>query len=111
MHTSNELIKAMEAAEKVVSESQSIDQIYGIRAGSPPVITIMGDKDPIVPFAQAQILQVALDKAGIANQLVTIHGGGHGTVAPFAWTRDQVLEAQAAVFAFLEKHGVLAPKP
>jgi hypothetical protein len=37
MDTSDELIKAMEAADKAVQESQSVNQIYGVRAGLPPV--------------------------------------------------------------------------
>jgi hypothetical protein len=37
MQSSDELIKAMEAADKAVRDSQSVDQIYGIRAGAPPI--------------------------------------------------------------------------
>jgi hypothetical protein len=33
MKTSDELLNAMEAADKAARESQSIDQIYGVRVG------------------------------------------------------------------------------
>jgi acetyl esterase/lipase len=91
--------------------AKRLSPINYVRANSPPVITIMGDKDPIVPYSQGVELHEILDRAGVANQFVTIKGGGHGTTAPYEWTRDQVLEAQSAVFSFLEKHGVIAPNP
>ncbi|HEY1789452.1 MAG TPA: HAD domain-containing protein [Verrucomicrobiae bacterium] len=37
MQTSDELIKAMKAADKAVRKSNSVDQIYGVRAGTPPI--------------------------------------------------------------------------
>jgi dipeptidyl aminopeptidase/acylaminoacyl peptidase len=77
-------------------------------SGSPPVLTITGDKDPIVPYSQEVSLHEALDRAGVPNQLVTIPGGGHGSTPPFVWTREQNIRAQEAVFSFLEKYGILA---
>jgi acetyl esterase/lipase len=77
------------------------------RPGAPPVLTIMGDKDPIVPYPQALELRDALDKAGVPNQLLTIQGGGHGSTTPFAWNREQFIEAQEAVVAFLKKYQIV----
>lgn len=69
-----------------------------VRPGLPPVITIHGDADPTVPYAQAVALRDALAKAGVTNELVTIPGGGHGNfVAP---QRDR---AWTAIRAFLDK--------
>jgi dipeptidyl aminopeptidase/acylaminoacyl peptidase len=70
----------------------------------------MGDKDPIVDYSQGLNLHQALDRAGVPNQLFTIKKGGHGATPPYAWTREQNLRAQAAVFHFLEKYGVLSEK-
>jgi acetyl esterase/lipase len=77
--------------------------------GVPPVITISGDNDSVVPYTQEVTLHEALDRAGVPNQLLTIHGGGHGSTPPFVWTREQNLEAQEAVFLFLEKQKILSP--
>src|SRR5215470_14249647 len=49
-----------------------------LRAGVPPVISIHGDADPTVPYTQSVRLHEALQKAGVANKLVTIPGGKHG---------------------------------
>jgi acetyl esterase/lipase len=75
-----------------------------VRPGLPPTITIHGDADPTVPYAQAVALKGALTKAGVANDLVTIPGGGHGNfMAP---QRDR---AWTAIRAFLDKLSIPPP--
>jgi acetyl esterase/lipase len=44
----------------------------------PPMLLIHGDEDPTVPFAQAEIMQLALQQAGVMTKLLRIPGGGHG---------------------------------
>jgi acetyl esterase/lipase len=70
-----------------------------VRAGGPPVISIHGDADPLVPYQHSVRLQDALQKAGVAHELVTIPGGGHGNFPPDQWQR-----AFAAVEKFLAAH-------
>lgn len=78
--------------------AKRVSPLTYVRPGLPPIITIHGDADPTVPYAQATRLRDALTKAGVTNELVTIPGGGHGNfVAP---QRDR---AWTAVRAFLEK--------
>ena len=43
-----------------------------IRADLPPVITIHGDADPIVPYDHGVRLHEALDGVGVPNELVTV---------------------------------------
>jgi acetyl esterase/lipase len=52
-----------------------------VRKSNPPIITIHGDADDVVPYDHALRLHKALDQAGVPNQLVTIKGGGHGQFA------------------------------
>lgn len=49
-----------------------------VRKTNPPIITIHGDDDDVVPYSHAVHLHEALDKAGVPNELYTIKGGGHG---------------------------------
>jgi acetyl esterase/lipase len=72
-----------------------------VRAGLPPILTIHGDRDPVVPYTHATRLQAALSKLGVTNQLVTIPGGGHGNFSP-----QEMRDAFAAVFAFLAQAGI-----
>ncbi|OLC46935.1 MAG: hypothetical protein AUH43_12790 [Acidobacteria bacterium 13_1_40CM_65_14] len=70
-----------------------------VRAGVPPVISIHGDQDPLVPYNHSVRLQEALQKAGVAHELVTVPGGGHGGFPPAQWLR-----AYAAIQTFLTAH-------
>ncbi len=65
----------------------------------PPIITIHGDKDALVPYAQSVRLHKELDAAGVPNELHTVPGAGHG-----GFTYEQNQEAWAAVRAFLRKN-------
>ena len=77
-----------------------------VRAGLPPIISIHGDADPTVPYNHSVRLQEALQKAGVAHELVTIPGGGHGNFAPDQWQR-----AYAAIEKFLAANGVATARP
>jgi dipeptidyl aminopeptidase/acylaminoacyl peptidase len=67
----------------------------------PPIITIHGDADPVVPYSQATRLHEALEKANAPNLLFTIHGGGHGQ-----FTTHENRRAHAAIVGFLAKYGL-----
>ena len=88
--------------------AKQVSPVTYVRKGLPPIISIVGDKDPIVPYQQAVRLHQGLDREGVPNQLVTIRGGGHGSTTPFAWTREQNVEAQEATTRFLEKYGIFS---
>ena len=61
--------------EEIARESSPLTYV---RKQSPPVITIHGDQDDVVPYSHAVRLHEALNKVGVTNQLYTIKGGGHG---------------------------------
>jgi acetyl esterase/lipase len=85
--------------------ARQLSPIHYVRAGLPPIITIHGDQDDIVPYKHAVGLHGALDKAGIPNQLVTIRGGKHG-----GFNRQELLNSFATIREFLRKHQVLQPE-
>lgn len=67
-----------------------------VRGGVPPVLSIHGDADPIVPYQHAVRLHEALDAAGVVNELHTVPGGGHG-----GFSREQTLAIYEAIDRFL----------
>jgi acetyl esterase/lipase len=73
-----------------------------VHAGNPPVFTVHGDADPVVPYSQAVRLHQALTHAGVRNELFTIPGGGHGGFTP-----EQVQDAFVKINAFLKAQGVI----
>ena len=81
--------------------AKSVSPLTYVRAGLPPIITIHGDKDDVVPYSHATRLKAALDKVGVKNQLYTVTGGGHGQ-----FTREQYIPAWEEVFKFLKATGI-----
>lgn len=71
-----------------------------IRRGAPPVLTIHGTADSVVPFEQAELLHSALRKARIPSRLTTLHGKGHGE----NWTSKDQHRNATAMLAFLNEH-------
>jgi dipeptidyl aminopeptidase/acylaminoacyl peptidase len=69
-----------------------------VRPGSPPVITIHGDSDRAVPYAQAVRLHSVLDRVGVPNELVTVAGGGH---ANHGFSDAELIRVHRRIEAFL----------
>jgi dipeptidyl aminopeptidase/acylaminoacyl peptidase len=72
-----------------------------VRHGIPPIITIHGEKDAVVPYTQAVRLHAALSRVGVLNKLITVPGGGHGHFGVHV-----TLEAYAEIFKFLKSTGI-----
>ncbi len=81
--------------------AKQLSPINHVRAGLPPILTIHGDADPLVPYSQAVRLHQALDKAGVRNQLLTIPGGGHD-----GFSAEQMTHAYEVIREFLAKSGL-----
>jgi acetyl esterase/lipase len=54
------------------------------RRDAPPILTLHGSADTVVPVVQARRLDAALKKAGARHELVVLPGGGHGFRGPLA---------------------------
>jgi len=82
--------------------AKRVSPLTYVRAGLPPILSIHGDADPVVPYEQSTRLHQALTAASVPNELVTIKGGGHGEF------KDAELEdAYRKIRAFLHSHGLL----
>ncbi|PYS38379.1 MAG: alpha/beta hydrolase [Acidobacteria bacterium] len=84
-----------------VEIAKRVSPLTYVRGGIPPIISIQGDADPVVPYSHSVRLHDALKKAGIDQELITIPGGKHGN-----FTRAENQRAYAAIKAFLAKHGL-----
>lgn len=59
-----------------------------VRAGAPPFLIVHGDRDPLVPYNQSELLETALRQVGAEARLVRLAGAGHGGPAfetPEVW--------------------------
>lgn len=82
--------------------ARAVSPIQYVRAHGPPVITIHGGADPVVPIEHARRLAEALTAAGVPNQLLTIRGGKHGDFGG-----NDMVRSLRAVRQFLIKQGIL----
>jgi len=82
--------------------AKQVSPLTYVRKTSPPVLTIHGDHDQLVPYQQAVRLKHALDAAGVENTLITIPGGNHG-----GFSHADYVRCFAAIKDFLQKHGIL----
>jgi len=81
--------------------AKAVSPITYVRAGLPPILSIQGDADLVVPYSQNTRLRDALTKAGTPNELLTIPGGGHGNFKP-----EERSKAYAKIREFLAKNGL-----
>ncbi len=72
--------------------------IHYVTADDPPILTLHGDKDELVPVSQAKLLDEALQAAGVVHQLKVLAGQGHG------FGGEAATDADDAFWAFLDEH-------
>jgi acetyl esterase/lipase len=82
--------------------ARRVSPISYVRKGLPPIFTVHGDRDQLVPYPQAVRLHESLTKAGVPNQLLTIPGGRHG-----GFTIEEMRTIYAAIKGFLKQHKVI----
>jgi dipeptidyl aminopeptidase/acylaminoacyl peptidase len=85
------------------ARARAASPLSHVRGGLPPVLIVHGDSDRTVPFAHSVRLCAALDTAGVACELVVLHGADHGPFRP-----GDAAVAWAAVLKFL---GARAAEP
>lgn len=69
----------------------------------PPVLSVHGTRDPLVPYAQAVVLHSALRDKGVVSELELVPGAGHG------WWGSDLQQTQRVSLDFLARH--LGNKP
>ena len=82
--------------------AKRVSPLTYVRAGLPPILSIHGDADAVVPYEQSVRLHKALTALGVPNELVTIKGGGHGQ-----FKEAELEDAYERIHAFLRAHGLL----
>ena len=55
-----------------------------VTPGDPPMLLIHGDADNVVSYENAEVMQAALEKAGVPVELLRVPGAGHGPTFPGA---------------------------
>ena len=64
--------------QTIPDKVKSANPLTYVDPTDPPFLMVHGDKDPLVPHGQSEILQAELQKAKVKEELYTVAGGGHG---------------------------------
>lgn len=86
---------------QAVALAERLSPLKHVRNDLPPILTIQGDADAVVPYAQGVALNAALDKTNVKHGMLTIPGGGHGRFT--AAERAKIYET---INAFLKDNGI-----
>jgi acetyl esterase/lipase len=81
--------------------AKRLSPIHMVRKDLPPIFTVHGDRDQLVPYTHAVRLHEALNKAGVPNEFITIPGGRHG-----GFSREDMLRIFSGIKAFLQQHRI-----
>ncbi len=68
-----------------------------VTADAPPIMTIVGNKDPLITLDQPKAFHEALRKAGVKEELVIIEGADHDF-----YSIDKDGEATKKMFGFFD---------
>ena len=82
--------------------AKQVSPLTYVESGLPPILTIHGDADSIVPYSHAVRLHEALTKAGVPNQLITIPQGAHGE-----FSRQEMIQVYEGIWSFLTRHEII----
>ena len=70
------------ALQENKEKAKAASPITYVSKDDPPFLSVHGNADPVVPYAQSAALHAALKKVGVVSTLVTVEGGGHGQGFP-----------------------------
>lgn len=80
-----------------------VSPITHATADDPPVLTLHGDKDLLVPLSQAELLDKKMKEVGAKHELVVMTGQGHG------FPGEHAIRALRLQYEFFDKHLKSAP--
>lgn len=86
------------APDAVPERALLASPVFHVDAADPPLLLLHGDQDPQMPINQSHELEGAYERAGLAAELVVVHGAAHGGDAFYDAERN------ARVLRFLERH-------
>jgi len=70
----------------------------------PPFLLIHGNRDPVLPMEQSQLMYDALNKAGVPAQLLVVENGDHSLTAPDGSAQPTIEEIDQIISDFLAKY-------
>ena len=73
-----QMVRAAGMEELIRGYLREMSPIEHIAPGLPPFLLVHGTADTVVPYEQSERMLKRLKDAGVAAELITVEGGGHG---------------------------------
>jgi acetyl esterase len=83
-----------------LSKLRAISPLFAVHKGMPPFLCIHGTKDDQVSYDQSPAMCDAMKKVGVACEIITVEGGGHGMGS---WKAPEMQHWKAEMIAWLNK--------
>lgn len=83
-----------------LAKLHAVSPLFAVNKDMPPFLCIHGNKDDQVLYEQSPMLCSAMDEVGVACDLITIEGGGHGMGS---WTDPSMQHWKAEMVGWLKK--------
>jgi dipeptidyl aminopeptidase/acylaminoacyl peptidase len=80
--------------------AKKLSPLTYVRKGLPPVLSIHGDADTVVPYEQSVRLTKELKASGVQAELITVSGGQHG------FQPEEMSKLWPQIFRWLKKHKI-----
>jgi dipeptidyl aminopeptidase/acylaminoacyl peptidase len=68
--------------EERTAVARAASPVTHLSADDPPILTVHGTADAVVPIAQAEEFDAAARRVGAPHELVRVEGAGHGFDRP-----------------------------
>ena len=81
--------------------ARRLSPLTHVRDDLPPILSIHGNADSVVPYPEGVALHEALSETNVPNQLLTILGGGHG-----GFSADERTRIYTTIREFLAENGL-----
>lgn len=88
------------SVRQLKASAKKASPVYYLDKDDPPVLTLHGDIDTVVPYANAKKLDKAMKEAGLNHQLIELTGADHPGLSKIRY-RDRIAEE---TLNFFSKH-------
>jgi len=98
------LMQVFGAAERSAAVVKLASPVSYVSADDPPFLIIHGEKDPLVPVGQSELLYAALKAAGVPVELLRVRNAGHGLVPSGGLVTPSRIEIMKKMGDFLDSN-------
>jgi acetyl esterase/lipase len=98
------LMQVFGASDRGAAVVRQASPVSYVSADDPPFLIIHGEKDPLVPVGQSELLYAALKAAGVPVELLKVKNAGHGLVPSNGAVTPSRIEIMKKIGDFFDRN-------